>query len=174
MKKLLLVGLFALPLSLLSARAHAFDTGTYDVGGGVFFRGNPCYGSPSSGQFGNPGNGQYGQYGAPNGGGNGGGHGWSAGNGGQGGHPCFQAGPWYLYWPLEAHFQNPAPIGYPFWPSPMGLAPNGVGQNPMMPSLGCAPPMAPPMMPQVQPAGLQPVNYYQYPYYAPPAYWYPQ
>jgi hypothetical protein len=171
MKKLLLVGLLALPLSLLPAPAHAYDTGTYDVGGGLYFRGNPCYGGPSYGQFGGAPNG-----GAPNGGApNGGGKGWSAGTGGgQGGHPVFQAGPWYLYWPLEAHFQNPAPIGYPFWPSPMGLAPNVGNQNPMMPSLGCAPPMGPPMMPPVQPAGLQPVNY-QYPYYyAPPAYWYPQ
>src|SRR5262245_39241751 len=31
------------------------------------------------------------------------------------------AGPWYLYWPLDAHFQTPAPTGYPFWPTPMGL-----------------------------------------------------
>jgi hypothetical protein len=37
-------------------------------------------------------------------------------------------GPWYLYWPLEAHFQVPAPTGYPYWPNPMGLplqAPGG-------------------------------------------------
>jgi len=27
--------------------------------------------------------------------------------------------PWYTYWPLEAHFQTPAPTGYPYWPSPM-------------------------------------------------------
>lgn len=29
-----------------------------------------------------------------------------------------QAGPWYLYWPLEAHFVAPAPTGYPYWPPP--------------------------------------------------------
>ncbi len=32
-----------------------------------------------------------------------------------------QAGPWYLYWPLEAHFCTPAPTGYPYWPSPQGI-----------------------------------------------------
>ena len=32
-----------------------------------------------------------------------------------------QAGPWYLYWPLEAHFQVPAPCSYPYWPLPQVL-----------------------------------------------------
>jgi len=33
-----------------------------------------------------------------------------------------QLGPWYLYWPLEAHFQPPAPAAFPYWPpSPMSL-----------------------------------------------------
>jgi hypothetical protein len=32
-----------------------------------------------------------------------------------------QAGPWYMYWPLEAHFVAPAPTGYPYWPPPQGL-----------------------------------------------------
>jgi hypothetical protein len=32
-------------------------------------------------------------------------------------------GPWYLYWPLEAHFNAPAMPQYPYWPSPMGMAP---------------------------------------------------
>jgi hypothetical protein len=36
-----------------------------------------------------------------------------------------QCGPWYLYWPLEAHFQPPAPAAFPYWPaSPMSLPPN--------------------------------------------------
>jgi hypothetical protein len=42
--------------------------------------------------------------------------------------PPAQCGPWYLYWPMEAHFQVPAPTGYPYWPSPMslpGMAPGG-------------------------------------------------
>ena len=39
-----------------------------------------------------------------------------------------QLGPWYLYWPMEAHFQTPAPTGYPYWPSPLTLPPEaGVG-----------------------------------------------
>jgi hypothetical protein len=40
---------------------------------------------------------------------------------GAGDYSVGQLGPWYLYWPLEAHFQTPAPTGYPFWPSPMAL-----------------------------------------------------
>ncbi|MCS6852756.1 MAG: hypothetical protein NZ700_16485 [Gemmataceae bacterium] len=32
--------------------------------------------------------------------------------------PCYVA-PWYLYWPMEAHFQAAAPTGFPFWPAPM-------------------------------------------------------
>jgi len=30
--------------------------------------------------------------------------------------PPFQAAPWYLYWPYDAHFQLPAPIGAPYTP----------------------------------------------------------
>jgi hypothetical protein len=30
--------------------------------------------------------------------------------------PPFQAAPWYLYWPYDAHFQLPAPIAAPFTP----------------------------------------------------------
>lgn len=45
--------------------------------------------------------------------------------------PVYQAAPWYLYFPYDAHFQTPAPIfgapqgayglgynGYPFFPAP--------------------------------------------------------
>jgi hypothetical protein len=36
--------------------------------------------------------------------------------------PAAQAGPWYLYWPYEAHFQTAANPGgycnYPYWPGP--------------------------------------------------------
>lgn len=42
------------------------------------------------------------------------------GPGGGGAMPA-QAGPWYLYWPMEAHFVAPAPTGYPYWPSGMTL-----------------------------------------------------
>jgi hypothetical protein len=33
-------------------------------------------------------------------------------------------GPWYNYWPMEAHFQVPALPQYPYWPGVMTL-PNG-------------------------------------------------
>ncbi len=42
---------------------------------------------------------------------------------GGGGAGAGQAGPWYLYWPLEAHFNAPTMPQYPYWPSPMGMAP---------------------------------------------------
>jgi hypothetical protein len=64
--------------------------------------------------------------------------------------PPFQAAPWYLYWPYDAHFQLPAPINAPFYPpqqlssqwSPYFAAP--------APGFGAPPPgMAPPgMMPR--------------------------
>ena len=34
-----------------------------------------------------------------------------------------QFGPWYNYWPLEAHFQVPAIPQYPYWPAPQTLPP---------------------------------------------------
>ena len=52
--------------------------------------------------------------------------------------------PWYLYYPLEAQFQTPAPMTYPFWPSPM---------TPPQPAA---------------PATLQRTGYYP----SAPAYWY--
>ncbi len=47
------------------------------------------------------------------------------GGGGGGGMMPAQAGPWYLYWPMEAHFNAPAPTGYPYWPSGMTLPDGG-------------------------------------------------
>ncbi|MCZ2341503.1 MAG: hypothetical protein LC104_06865 [Bacteroidales bacterium] len=44
--------------------------------------------------------------------------------------PTFQAAPWYLYWPYNAHFMTPAPLGSPY------MAPPGVGgamMNPYFP-----------------------------------------
>jgi hypothetical protein len=44
------------------------------------------------------------------------------------GHLCggpFDVGPWYSYWPLEAHFQTPAMPQYPFWGPPQTMAPGG-------------------------------------------------
>jgi hypothetical protein len=79
---------------------------------------------------------------------------------------CAQAGPWYLYWPLEAHFNLPAPTGYPFWPNPMalpGMAPGGpAAPPPVMPPVPTAEPLKP---------AIHPVGYYDY---QPPSYWYPR
>ncbi len=32
--------------------------------------------------------------------------------------PVFQAAPWYLYWPYDAHFMTPAPMQGAFYPPP--------------------------------------------------------
>jgi hypothetical protein len=34
-----------------------------------------------------------------------------------------QLAPWYLYWPMSAHFQVAAPTGYPYWPAAMSPPP---------------------------------------------------
>jgi hypothetical protein len=86
-----------------------------------------------------------------------------------------QAGPWYLYWPLEAHFQTPALPQYPNWPSPMGLPPSAgpYGAAPMLPTAPGAPaptPVPPPGAPAVAPTSFQPVGY-SYPQQV-PSYWY--
>jgi hypothetical protein len=63
---------------------------------------------------------------------------------------CPQAGPWYLYWPLEAHFVAPAPTGYPYWPSPQGLPPIAFGGPTCPPGVPVPPPSvaaAPPGVP---------------------------
>src|SRR5262245_9379742 len=75
-----------------------------------------------------------------------------------------QAGPWYLYWPLEAHFQPPAPTCYPFWPSAMALPPGAGGGSPapgplQMPAVPATP---------LKPTAYQPVGYT----YEVPSYWY--
>lgn len=33
--------------------------------------------------------------------------------------PTFQAAPWYLYWPYDAHFQTPAPVFAAYSPPPV-------------------------------------------------------
>jgi hypothetical protein len=63
--------------------------------------------------------------------------------------PVFQAAPWYLYWPYDAHFQTPAPIfgAYyappiggnfpvqPYFPAPIGVAPvPKMGKGPAFPA----------------------------------------
>jgi hypothetical protein len=49
-------------------------------------------------------------------------------------HPSGQVGPWYLYWPLDAHFQAPAMPQYPYWPVAMGLPGQGTNQAGKYPS----------------------------------------
>jgi hypothetical protein len=95
------------------------------------------------------------------------------GPGGGGG----QAGPWYLYWPLEAHFQTPAMPQYPYWPSQMSLPPSGVGApyapspTPVLPTPQPVAPPGPPLKPAMfHASGYQQVGYYNYSQV--PAYWY--
>jgi hypothetical protein len=114
MRKLVAAALLALPLTAALPQQLQAGGGCYNLQGG--FKLKICYDSffkcshePWCGNGGGYGGG----YGG-NGGGNGGGGAWS---------------PWYLYWPAEAHFQTPAPTGYPYWPSPMtpsvGVPPGG-------------------------------------------------
>jgi hypothetical protein len=79
-----------------------------------------------------------------------------------------QLGPWYQYYPYEAHFQTPAPLGhFPNWQAPMATAPAGPAL-PGAPAPGQWQPPAP--RPAVQPTGyFQPVGY-SYPQV--PSYWY--
>jgi hypothetical protein len=73
-----------------------------------------------------------------------------------------QLGPWYLYWPYNAHFQTPAPVGgWPYWPAAVAAVPAGQG----------APPSG--QMPKVEPTffpsgGFQPTGYSV----QAPSYWY--
>jgi hypothetical protein len=80
-----------------------------------------------------------------------------------------QLGPWYQYFPYEAHFQSAAPIGFPYWPSPQTLPPPVQHANPYMQS---------PPSPAPQPAATQRTSY-QTPFFQPvgyspqpPSYWY--
>ena len=43
------------------------------------------------------------------------------GQGGGGGQAPGVLGPWYLYWPFEAHFATPAHPQFPYWPSAQTL-----------------------------------------------------
>jgi hypothetical protein len=49
-----------------------------------------------------------------------------------------QIGPWYSYWPLEAHFQTPALPCYPYWPLPQAVVPGGTSV--LAPPPYCPPP----------------------------------
>ncbi len=105
------------------------------------------------------------------------------------GGPCCspQAGPWYLYWPLEGHFVAPAPTGYPYWPGPQVLPQATIGGPavpPPPPPAALPPPgvvpapaavaPAPPAAPQIAvPPYLQPTSYNPTSYMGQvPSYWY--
>ncbi len=77
--------------------------------------------------------------------------------------PAFQAAPWYLYWPYNAHFQTPAPLtGAYYGPPGSGMggmvnpyyaSPNyGYGAT-AYPATMPQPPAAPQVMPQTIPGG---------------------
>jgi len=187
MRKFILAALVALPLSIpapqrASADDHACCFSTPPIGltvgfrfklsGGLLIKGPPCCSGCSLGC---------------------GGCGPCGGCGGCGRGSCGPAAPWYAYWPQDAHFQTPAPTGYPYWPSPMSpmmgghassYAPPpamaygyGYGPPPFAmaygPSYGPpAPAMALPMAPAMNyaaPPMVQPCSYF--PNQA-PSYWY--
>ena len=50
--------------------------------------------------------------------------------------PAFQAAPWYLYWPYNAHFQTPAPMMNAPYYAPPGVAGTGFQVNPYFPQQG--------------------------------------
>jgi hypothetical protein len=126
MKKFLLAAIFALPLTALAGqRASAGDccTPMYRIGFsvGIVYRGwcgcdySCCKAPHNTGSCGNK-------------------------CGGCGSGCSFPGGgPWYGYWPYPAHFQSPAPTGYPYWPAPMTYG--GYAQAPV--------PMNAPAMAQV-------------------------
>ena len=60
--------------------------------------------------------------------------------------PAFQAAPWYLYWPYNAHFQTPAPLTGPYYAPPYS---GGALVNPYFPAQQVVP-VAP------RPAGASP------------------
>ena len=95
---------------------------------------------------------------------------------------CGQLGPWYLYWPMEAHFQAPPPLGpsTPF-PSYQTLT-NPYGGTPVQPQLQpWTPPSPTPVPPGGQPGSQPPGGLTQRTVFQPvgyfttgqaPSYWY--
>lgn len=47
--------------------------------------------------------------------------------------PAYQAAPWYLYWPYDAHFMTPAPVTGAFYGPP---TPGNFPVNPYFPGPG--------------------------------------
>jgi hypothetical protein len=86
-------------------------------------------------------------------------------------NPCGGGGcgPWYAYWPYNAHFQTPAPTGYPGWPSGQGAMMYGsscaYNYGPPSPAMALpAPAPMPYSAPTIQPCGYVPAQV--------PSYWY--
>jgi hypothetical protein len=75
--------------------------------------------------------------------------------------PTYQAAPWYLYWPYDAHFMTPAPVNAPWYGPPVG---GNFPVNPYFPAPaaqlgpipGGPPPAGVPIPPP--PAGFGPVR----------------
>ncbi len=69
--------------------------------------------------------------------------------------PTYQAAPWYLYWPYDAHFQTPAPVHAPFYGPPVG---GNFPVNPYFPApaggFGPMPGGPPPAGVPLPPAGM--------------------
>jgi hypothetical protein len=91
MKRFIVLAVLGLALASAPVLAHGYGGGKLSVGVG----GNVWWNWSPCG---------------PGGGGGGGG---GAGGGG--------LGPWYQYWPYEAHFMTPALPQYPYWGSPQTL-----------------------------------------------------
>ena len=71
-----------------------------------------------------------------------------------------QCGPWYLYWPYEAHFAAAAPVGgpcFPAWGPPGGMAGMGAPTAPMMGLPGAMGSGGAPMAPMMGVPGAQPM-----------------
>lgn len=152
MRKYLLAAAVALPLALMVApKAFAGSCcpppPVYKVGIsiGLCFRswcGNDCGGKPACGP----------SY-----------KGGCCGSGPMGcGYGPVALPPWYTYYPYGAHFQSPAPTGYPMWPAPQASGPTPMfGGNYQMPYQQQQQ-MTPFSYPaaQVQPVGYQVPSYW--------------
>jgi hypothetical protein len=70
---------------------------------------------------------------------------WIGGTGGGGQVlPVYQAAPWYLYWPYDAHFLTPAPVGGAFYAPPIA---NNFPVQPYFPAPQWMPPAGAPVAP---------------------------
>ncbi len=67
--------------------------------------------------------------------------------------PAFQAAPWYLYWPYNAHFQTPAPLTGPYYAPPYS---GGGLVNPYFPAQPGYPVVPPGAVPPPPPGAVPP------------------